>query len=354
MDRKYVLYGTGLQGEKTFWRLKGKLSFAFCIDRNAGGKFHGLDVVQAEEVKDLKDYYIIVAAEEKAYQEIASGLEKAGLRCMTNYIWHRWMGRELVVFYGNCHLRAITYLLRRNPYFCDKYAVAMHLADNRMSVSEEVLEHCKYLIVQDIREDTSRNLLGKDYFISKVRSDCKIIIVPNIYGFYPFFPQTILERRPEEEHIGEDAIRCTGREKDVRENDIRVEADSIALYDRFIEEMYKSGEKVAAIVSAMKYEDVWSRQELTDAYRDKMDKLFQREMLCDVKIGEFINRNRNKQLFYEPFHPTNEIYCEKQRQILKLMGISKYLPAEPWNTGGYFPFRGIHIRLCEEGVSYGV
>lgn len=61
--KRYVLYGTGLEGERFLYRhayLKDDIEY--CIDAFHTGSFHGLPIVTLDNAVNLAEYKIIVAA----------------------------------------------------------------------------------------------------------------------------------------------------------------------------------------------------------------------------------------------------------------------------------------------------
>lgn len=83
-----VLYGTGLEGEKFFSRLKNNEEVVYCIDRRKRNEaFHGRQVFQLEEKEqELKDYLLVVAAATNAWQEIRAALLHRGLKEYSDFI----------------------------------------------------------------------------------------------------------------------------------------------------------------------------------------------------------------------------------------------------------------------------
>ncbi len=60
-EKKIVLYGIGLEGEKFFWKWKNKYDIVYCLDKKKQNSFHGLSVYSLEEKKaELKEHMIIV------------------------------------------------------------------------------------------------------------------------------------------------------------------------------------------------------------------------------------------------------------------------------------------------------
>lgn len=321
-----VLYGTGLEGEKFFSRLKNGDEVKYCIDRrkrNAG--FHGRQVFRLEEKEqELKNYLIVVAAAVNAWQEIRTILIKKGLKEYSDFIHADAFGKKIAVIYGNCHMQGLCEYLQLNYFFKKEYFISFHYIGEYECPDSEELEACDVLISQDIQKDNGFHMPDADALSRQLCSGAKKIILPNLYGCNFFFPQCYISLDNQvHRHLEKDAIDSSEYEK-IKAQRVKVAVESIGRRDCYIDECYQKGYSVEEIKNCILNNNVWNVEEIRRNFADQLQKLKKREKQCNIVISDYIEKSyQQKQLFYEPFHPTEDVIAEKGRRVLKQLGISQ-------------------------------
>ncbi len=71
IDKPIVIYGTGIEAEKFYYRYKEEYEIVFCIDDNRDKRFHGMPVYPLSKVIDkVEDYFIVVAVGHAEYGKV--------------------------------------------------------------------------------------------------------------------------------------------------------------------------------------------------------------------------------------------------------------------------------------------
>lgn len=90
------------------------------------------------------------------------------------------------------------------------------------------------------------------------------------------------------------------------------------------ENINKSCENINDIRDMIEKTEVYCENEIIQNSRSQMDKLRRRENKCDIRISDYIEKNyKDKQLFYDPNHPVNELIYEKGRRIMKILNLDR-------------------------------
>lgn len=327
MKKKIVLYGTGVRGEKFYWSNLDKYDICYCIDRNNNRTFHGLSVYSVEEKADeLKDYFIIIAAEDETYRKIAKILCNYGLIEGSCFMWEECLNKDIAILYGNCHMSAIRDYLEKNPVFCMKYCILswyVHL--NLEPLTDALLQNSKLLICQDIRKENNLKVPSAEEVESKTGADCQKIRIPNLYGFSSIFPQTKKSgyEKVYISHLSEESIDYAGYKHPLESCEAINVARGIAGTDENIDNMFFNGAGLYEIIESIQYGKVYSG--VQEKFLDDIKKIADREKSCDVTISDFIRNHYQKDmLFYDAGHPTNKINIEYGIRILAILGITVY------------------------------
>lgn len=89
------------------------------------------------------------------------------------------------------------------------------------------------------------------------------------------------------------------------------------------ENINKSCDGINGIQSMIENSGIYCTEEIFQNFRRQIEKLRKREEKCDIKISDYIENNyREKQLFYDPNHPTNKVIYEKGRQIMSVLDLN--------------------------------
>lgn len=83
-----------------------------------------------------------------------------------------------------------------------------------------------------------------------------------------------------------------------------------------------NGLNAEIIKDKIENEIVYEKEVVVKTFNQAIQKLKKRENKCDIIISDYILEHyQQKQLFYDPYHPIEEVICEKGRRILKHLGI---------------------------------
>lgn len=319
-----ILYGTGLDGEKFFYRSKGHYKIVYCIDqRKRNAAFHGIPVFHLEEkVQELKNHLVVVAATDNTWKEIRKILINKGLQEFSDFINAKMIGKKIAVVYGNCHMRALCEYLQSNYFFQKDYYISYHYIGEYECPDSAELTVCDVLISQDIQKNNEFHMPGADTLCRQLGKKARKIIVPNLYGCNLFFPQCYFPADDQlHRHLGVDAIDSDTYDT-IKAQGVRVIVESIGKRDCYIDESYKKGYSVEDIRKHITDDIIWDEEEIRQNFSHQMMKFKEREKKCDIIISDYIERfYQQMQLFYEPFHPTETVIAEKGRKILELLRI---------------------------------
>lgn len=329
MKQTVVLYGTGIEGEKFYWKWKDLYEIEFCIDMIHRRSFHGNNVYNISEIKDkLKGKFIVIAAKVPYRFEMEEQLKKIGLKEHKNYIFSEYLGRKLAIMYGNCHMQVIEKYMNFNPEFKRQYYIKVFLVFKRQTPSIEDLRHADLFVGQDIRRG---KYVSTEELKKQLSNTCKVYVIPNLYGINLFFPQErstkeleMMQKKLIMKHFTRDAIYFEGEDYNKlcldKEDNVNVTrylgCDDYNINSSFV------GLSVEEIKNKIENEDVYEESEIIDAFRKEIKKLKEREKNCNVEISDYIlNNYQERQLFYDPRHPVEELICEKARRILRMLEI---------------------------------
>jgi hypothetical protein len=325
MEKSFVLYGAGVRAEKFFYReMIDPKRIEFCIDKKNNRLFHGIAVYSWNEVKNnLKGKLIVIAAERAAYNEISHILNAEGFKEYIDYISDDLFDKEIVLLYGNCHMIAIAKYLAINPIFCSKFSILIQFVFDPFVITDGVLANIKYLISQDIRKGNAYNGLSVDELEEKISSNAFKIRIPNLYGLFSFFPQGKSSIYQDEyiNHYAKDAIDLELVVDDISKKNSMAIVNNFCGIDENIDKLYKNGADIYEMERSMLYEDMYS--DIKENFMLDMEKISAREKLCTIHITDFIKANyKEKKIFNDQNHPSNEIMIQFGRRILTAMNIS--------------------------------
>lgn len=231
-------------------------------------------------------------------------VEKFGLREFENYVYEEYIGKKIVIIYGNCHTMVISEYLKNCAEFCDQYAIypikPIQTIKDPKYFKLPVFKVCDLFIHQSIQLN---NRYGEDYasenIIKILPISCRIIAIPNVYQLpVCFFPQY------EKAH------------------ELRWRGDTMFFRDKRMDTYLKQGVSLRKI--ALNYNDceMYSEEMLDEAFEKFKEKVLSRENEWDIKAWKYINDNfQKKQLFYDPNHPTNEFLRYVVEELLSLLEI---------------------------------
>jgi len=214
-----------------------------------------------------------------------------------------------VILYGNCHMAVLKLVLERIPVFAREYRILeTNLIQNIASADyfkSDIWEQCDVFIHQDIQLNNKYGVeYSSDYVIRSLKKACRIISVPNLYGLPEcFFPQHIKNAEPLHS---------------VKSH------QSIFLRDAIIENVLRSdGLSVKRIERAYKNANLYESGSLEEKLNLFFEKVGKREENWDVKILRYIKDNyKEKKLFYDVGHPSNDVIYEIALGICNILDLS--------------------------------
>lgn len=234
-----------------------------------------------------------------------SYVRKYGLTEFADYIYENYVGKKIVVLYGNCHTTIISQFLNSCPEFLKKHIIypvkPIHTIDTPSYFDEPIFENCDIFIHQSIR---LKNFYGEAYasenVIKRLNPNCQVISIPNVYQLpICFFPQYIREKN------------FCSRDK-----------STIFFRDVVLDEAYIKGAGVKEILKIYNNVQLFPEKVLSEKFNDFCVKVKSREADWDIKVLDYIiNNYQTTQLFYDPNHPTNELLIYITMELLRHMGI---------------------------------
>ena len=227
----------------------------------------------------------------------------------------RRSGKKCAVAFGNCQAATIQDLLLKHPEFMREYFILelpfeydYHpgLDNNLFANGAKFLQLVDLFIAQPIeRLSYWKAFMSAKKFIEKLRTDTKIVIVPD-FDFRAYFPQYV---RPNPRN----------KKMEVHQNGI------FPFADKYVDEiMEHSGMNpdVEKILDTISDENFISAEKIQKNIDESLDKLKKDEWICDVKMSDYVENNfRFKQIFFAPTHPSPLVMVELTRRILRFIGM---------------------------------
>ncbi len=175
---------------------------------------------------------------------------------------------------------------------------------------KEQLLDCDLFIYQEIRD---KNAMGEEFGTDRLMrflpSKCERIQIPNLYELgYGFFPQNfIFERAP---HF-------------INKNNPSFKGDDRGLFvhgDYVIDSMLDR--PVNEVVESVYRTDLIDRDKILSMFDKYTEKIREREKRWDIKIADYIlSEYKNKQMFNDFGHPSNDVIRKMSRELLEYIGI---------------------------------
>lgn len=313
---RIVLYGAGLAGEKFYYAHGDKIDYV--IDNRRKEIFHGLRVYSLQDrAEDIRGRYVVIAADrDEVFQSIENSLVELGLSEFDDYISAEAYGRKLALIYGNCHMEIFQKIIDTQPWFARKYySRRVYVAasePSERSPKESLIRNANIIISQDIRENNGFGAMGIDEVRSFMEEECKVIVVPNVFGCNIYFPQAI---EPDVKTIQVH----TNEKADLIKLDFIRQITGWA--DPNIEKWAFDGLDSDAIARRIQTEQVYSDEQIKQLFSKAIMKLEKREKGCTVIISDYIKSNyKSQKLFFDPRHPCSSLVSEKVKRVIEYLG----------------------------------
>lgn len=261
-------------------------------------------------VSNIKEFSVYRQTEENCIcvipnnKKIVQQFKKNGYSEFSDYIIADYLDKRIVILYGNCHTSVVAEVLGKYKQFTDEFVIypikPIYMVKDPMYFNQPIFSICDVFINQPIQIN---NRYGKDFaseeIIKKLKKDCVIISIPNVYRFpVCFFPQHS-ETLELKKHFGK---------------------KTVFFRDKIIDENYISGQSISNIIK--KYHDVdYVHKDLQLNELDKLiEKIRKREEEWDVKAADFILKNyKEHQLFNDPNHPTDYFLKYIAKEVIRIL-----------------------------------
>lgn len=215
--------------------------------------------------------------------------------------------------------------LGSNKEFVSKYFIYDVTPIHEKNASEfpdKLLSVCDVYLGQDIRKENKFGIQFSDeYIVERLRPDCKRIIFPNLVGMGKMmFIQSYYEAG------GKNA-------------DAAMPYGFFPYGDSVIDRLYEEGYSAEEIIIEIAKGKFFSEEQIRSNFDEMVEQFKKRERNWDVKIVDYILENyRERQVFYDHYHPTNVLYEYIAREILGQLNVSAKQLACPWEQDSYETF----------------
>ena len=341
MKRNTAIFGTGEAGRNIFYKLRGKENIVCWYDKeNFNDKLYHLEIKKYEMKND--DEKIIVA--DSNWLDICTDLKNRGLEIIDGYIpywlynkkmipWRNFLSmdaasiercllylkktRGIAIIYGNCQTEIIQRYFAESQEFISKYIIINiprvcqedHAVWKDM-IESKIFSFCDLFIYQIVLENNRFGSIRSTSNILKLlQKDCIKVSIPNIY-FDGYFPQ--IEKNPYNilEDVQEDGLFKWG--------------------DKFVNKLLLAGTDENHIIGKILDEDFLSDEEVQRCVKASFENLQKREERTDIKISDYVKKHfKERQLFFAPNHPNNELLLECSVRVLSFLGMDRDIKTEP-------------------------
>lgn len=268
-------------------------------------------------IKDLKQYYTVVATSVKTYWIIKKVLEKLGFEEFDNFEYFATFNKKIALVYGNCNAHGVATILSFSKIFNEKYGFypvqpTFELYREGISVTSQynnkILKKASLFLYQDVRLN---NQYGAEFssipLLNKVSCSCRKICIPNFVKLPEFlFPQSQYIDAPIT------LLKCASQ-KDI--------LSPFTSRDCFIDRYHES-RKLCSLVNMICKDDVIDHNLIKDLFDLFVEKISKRDKNWDVKTKNFILKNyKNHQLFYDLRHPSRYLLTYVSEEVLKILNM---------------------------------
>lgn len=293
-----ILFGAGIKAEK-FLIKHSDVLITSVWDNYKTGKFYNYSIQKPAYKENI---FIVVACGE-GYFGIKQQLEEMGYKEFENFIYDDLYEKKVTICYGNCHASFIKIRLEECKAFSDQYAFyplpPVQMLDINI-LNDNLLKNIDLFLYQDIRDENKYGVeYGVSNIISRISSKCKMVCFPNLYGL----PECLFPQLSPSYFQG-------------------IDRRLFPYKDKNIEQWMKEGKTKNEIVSFIQDGGVYRKEKILMMWDKFCEKISKREENWDVKIADFVFENYQKRrIFYDKWHPTEELLTEIARRILLYMNI---------------------------------
>lgn len=273
--------------------------------------FYKTSNFEINNLNEITSNVIFMVKNKKALLIVGNGVDCIySLVEFEDYIYEKYLGKKIVLFYGNCHTGIVKKYLETSIEFKERYEIyplkEIQEVDNIAYFDISVMKYCDVFIHQSIWE---KNRYGEEYssenIIKKLNPQCVVIAMPNLYHMpCCLFPQYY------------DAT------------ELRYKKQTYFFRDFIIDEGLKKGYSLKKI-SIEYYKYNFDSKIIEQEYKDFIEKVRNRECEWDIKVADFIESHiKEIPLFYEMNHPTNFIFKYYAYKLLNILICGKYTIGE--------------------------
>lgn len=220
-------------------------------------------------------------------KEIKNKLKEKQFVEFEDFVIKNYYDKKIAILYGNCHMESLSECLNKHKAFTERYVIypimPIYMVKDESYFDDPIFKHCDLFIHQSIRKNNRYGgKFASENIIQSLKPECKVIAVPNLYHLpMCYFPQ-YTEEQELKHRIGQ----------------------TVFFRDKIIDEQYKRGISAKKIGKMYYSTDCGiTKEEVENLWRVFLAKVEQREADWDIKILDFIKRNKKEMLFFDPNHP---------------------------------------------------
>lgn len=333
-----AIWGGGKQGKNAYYTLKRKYDIICFLDSDV--RKENLEIVDGKKVLFvcLDSFFIVIACEQ--WMDVSKKLLKEGLHLLDNFLPYNMLQmknirldvlldcfdaisvkkylkkikikKKIALIYGNCQTEILANMIEHNKEFSEKYVLLrvpqIHLYRDEKQVEEifyknNIMEMLDLFIYQKVKINNRYfEKLGTNSILEKIRTDCKKLIIHNIF-FDGYF------------------IQCKGSDDRYIEN---MNQKNFPYFDVIVDSLITEGKNVKDILNLLFRIDLFDDNTIQKRCKRSIHILKQKEESVDIPIVDYIENNYQKrQLFYTHNHPKNIVIYEYVKRILKALTIEK-------------------------------
>ncbi|OPJ64513.1 WcbI family polysaccharide biosynthesis putative acetyltransferase [Clostridium chromiireducens] len=344
-EKNIVIWGTGNTARKLYYKLRHIHNVRGWTEnlmvKGIVKTIYNKPVLSLEEIskKDL-----IIIASEKYWEEIVLQIDSMGYEFFKDYFpywiientYIDWMklvkikdmgikfdlvqivrkmtrGKKLAIINGNCNTTSIQRYLESNKEFNRNFIFIQipRVCEARSGVNlaaiamPELWQLCDLFISQKILLNNEfAKEFATEYIVSQLREDCQKIIIANMF-FVGYWPQC---KQPNAKPLKEISFRGL-----------------FPYGDKNVDQMMEHGEYTPdEIISKISDENFYCLDDILETGEKSLNELKRREEDCTVKMYDYIEEHwKERQLFYAPGHPNNELLKECAKRILTVLKIQE-------------------------------
>lgn len=299
--RKIGIVGCGNSAVRLAYqleRLGGRPDYLF--DNYKDGSMFGIDIEPIDAVQDKKNVLLLISSE-NYYRDLRRQLMLCGKREFRDFIKGGSLGKKKVFIHGNCTCVPIAKLLSTSVDFNKEYYIyeisEVWKKDNTWERIIGITQNCDVIIHQNIGDANLYDYRFADNYLKRyLKDNCKDIIFPHLTGMGEMiFPQSYRRANDCNFQYGDKHIDAFAAEVGIDEQ---------------------------AIAEFFCQNEIYSERKVIEIFADVIRRFREKEIRWDIKVVDYILETyKQKQPFYDLYHPTDHILIYIARQILNILGI---------------------------------